>query len=445
MTRQANALLVVLVSFLLSFWLRFGYEPLPQDYLIALLVTLLVSAVVLPATGSFRKEFDWTVMRKLRRLLAGWAIVVLMLISIAAMLKTTDLYSRIWFGLYVIVCTAGLITVSLVTHAAVLRARRRNQQARSIVLVGAGEAANRVEVKLRSDPATGMNLKACFGHAWSDTPVLPLDSLADFIAQKRVQEVWIAAPWDDKSLLDRALDALRETVVDVNVIPDLYQYRLLNQSISEWSGLPVISLSGTPLTGSEQRIKSILDWVIAFVLVLLLSPLLLLIALLIKLTSRGPVFFTQTRHGVGGDLIEILKFRSMEVHVEPSGTVVQASPNDERFTRVGRWLRHTSLDELPQLLNVLKGEMSLVGPRPHAVEHNELFKSRIPRYMLRHKVKPGLTGWAQVNGFRGRTDTEEKMELRIAHDLWYIQNWSLWLDIKILLFTPFVMMHPNAY
>jgi len=290
-----------------------------------------------------------------------------------------------------------------------------------------------------------MNLKACFGHAWSDTPVLPLDSLADFIAQKRVQEVWIAAPWDDKSLLDRALDALRETVVDVNVIPDLYQYRLLNQSISEWSGLPVISLSGTPLTGSEQRIKSILDWVIAFVLVLLLSPLLLLIALLIKLTSRGPVFFTQTRHGVGGDLIEILKFRSMEVHVEPSGTVVQASPNDERFTRVGRWLRHTSLDELPQLLNVLKGEMSLVGPRPHAVEHNELFKSRIPRYMLRHKVKPGLTGWAQVNGFRGRTDTEEKMELRIAHDLWYIQNWSLWLDIKILLFTPFVMMHPNAY
>ena len=143
--------------------------------------------------------------------------------------------------------------------------------------------------------------------------------------------------------------------------------------------------------------------------------------------------------------IEIYKFRTMRLHREAPGQVTQAGPNDSRVTAVGRWLRRTSLDELPQLINVLKGEMSLVGPRPHAVEHNALYKSRIPRYMLRHKVKPGMTGWAQVNGLRGRTDTPEKMALRIEHDLWYIQNWSLWLDLKILLITPLVLMHRNAY
>jgi len=445
MTRQANALLVILVSYLLAFWLRFGYEPLPQDYLVALLVSLLLSAVILPATGAFRREFDWAVMRKLRRLIAGWAVVVIMLVSLAAMLKTTDLYSRIWFGLWVLICTLALAVVLLITHAATARARRRDRQSRSIVLVGAGEAAARVEARLRGDPATSANLAACFGEAWSQTPVLPVESLAAYIQEHRIHEVWIAAPWNDSALLDRALGALQESVVDVNVIPDLYQYRLLNQSISEWGGLPVISLSGTPLTGSEKRLKNVLDWVLALILTIVLSPVLLVIALLVRLTSPGPVFFHQKRHGLNGDLIEILKFRSMSVHEERGGTLTQASPEDERFTSIGRWLRRTSLDELPQLFNVLKGEMSLVGPRPHAAEHNELFKSRIPRYMLRHKVKPGLTGWAQVNGFRGQTETKEKMELRIEHDLWYIQNWSLWLDIKILLITPFVMMHRNAY
>ena len=169
------------------------------------------------------------------------------------------------------------------------------------------------------------------------------------------------------------------------------------------------------------------------------------LSLLIKLTSPGPVFFRQQRHGVGGESIEILKFRTMKLHTEKEGQVTQAAEDDARIMGVGRFLRKTSLDELPQLLNVMKGEMSMVGPRPHAIEHNELFKSRIPKYMLRHKVKPGITGWAQVNGYRGQTDTKEKMALRIEHDLWYIQNWSLWLDLKILLMTPFVMIHRNAY
>jgi putative colanic acid biosynthesis UDP-glucose lipid carrier transferase len=272
-----------------------------------------------------------------------------------------------------------------------------------------------------------------------------VSELKSFVHAHNVDDVWIAVPMDEKLLLEAALAELSESLTDVHVVPDLYQYRLLNQNISEWSGLPVISLSGTPMTGAEMRLKSLFDRLVSLLLMLVLMPLFVGISLLIILGSRGPVFFRQLRNGTGGEAIKVLKFRTMVLHHEQHGQLTQAQKDDERVTWIGRWLRRTSLDELPQLINVLKGDMSLVGPRPHAVEHNRLFRSRIPRYMLRHKVKPGITGWAQVNGFRGITDTEEKMTMRIEHDLWYIQNWSLWLDLKILLMTPLAMIHRNAF
>jgi putative colanic acid biosynthesis UDP-glucose lipid carrier transferase len=175
-----------------------------------------------------------------------------------------------------------------------------------------------------------------------------------------------------------------------------------------------------------------------------LSPVLLIITVLILLTDGSPAVYRQNRNGIGGEAIETLKFRTMKKGSE-SASFRQATQDDDRVTWIGQFLRKTSLDELPQLFNVLKGEMSLVGPRPHPLELNQEFKARIPKYMLRHKVKPGITGWAQVNGYRGQTETREKMALRIEHDLWYIQNWSLWLDLKILLMTPLVMIHRNAY
>ena len=445
MNKQANALLIILVSFLFAHWLRFGYTALPQHYLVALLLTLVLSSVILPATGAFRSEFEWAFMRRLRRLVAGWAIVVLVLISIAAMLKTTDHYSRIWFGLWILITSFGLVLVILVAHAAAIRTRNRNRENRKIVLVGSGQAAARVEERIQTDPASDMELVARFGEAWSDEPAFPVLELADYVGENNIHAVWIAAPWEDKTMLEESLEELKELMVDVNVVPDLHQYRLLNQGISEWGGLPVINLAGTPMTGAEKRLKNLFDRLGAFTLIVLLSPLLLSLVVLIRLTSKGPALFRQKRHGVGGEFIEILKFRSMILHEEPEGQVTQATSKDPRITNIGKFLRKTSLDELPQLFNVLKGEMSLVGPRPHAIEHNELYKSRIPKYMLRHKVKPGITGWAQVNGFRGLTDTPEKMAMRIEHDLWYIMNWSLWLDLKILLMTPLVMIHRNAY
>jgi len=444
MIKQANTLLIVLVSFLMAYWLRFGYTALPSGYLVALLLTLLLSAVVFPATGAFRPEFEWAFMRKLRRLIAGWATVVLVLVSIAAMLKVTDHFSRIWFGTWVLTCAVGLVGILLISHTAAVRSRRAGKNRRDIVLVGSGETARTVEEQIRNDPFSGMNLVACFGDPWSESQFYPLNQLAEFIELEGVQGVWIALPWNERGMLEAALAALKASVVDVNVVPDFHQYRLLNQNISEWAGLPVINLSATPMTGAELRLKAVMDWIGALLVTLIIAPLLLIIALAILFSDGRPLIYRQRRLGVGGEPIEVLKFRTMKMEPHDAG-FRQATPDDKRVTPIGRFLRKTSLDELPQIFNVLKGEMSLVGPRPHPLELNDEFKARIPKYMLRHKVKPGITGWAQVNGFRGQTDTSEKMALRIQHDLWYIQNWSLWLDLKILLMTPFVMMHRNAY
>ncbi len=445
MNRQVNALLVILVSFLLAHWLRFGDLPLSANYLQTLLLALVISSVILPATGAFRQEFEWEFMRKLCRLLAGWAVVLMVLVAFAAALKITDIYSRIWFGLWVIVSNVGLVSVLLISHAASARLRRITAENTPIVIVGAVQAAVRLEEQVAADSDSNLNIAGRFGEPWMGKDVEPVSALAAFVEAHKVQAVWIAIPFESKALLDEALEALRECVVDVNVIPDLHQYRLLNQSVSEWAGMPVISLASTPMTGAEMNLKSAFDRIGSAVLLIVLSPMFLLLVLLIRFSGPGPVLFRQSRHGVGGERIKILKFRTMSLHTETVGEVTQAVADDPRVTTVGRILRRTSLDELPQLINVLKGEMSLVGPRPHAVEHNQFYKSRIPKYMLRHKVKPGMTGWAQINGFRGLTDTGEKMALRIEHDLWYIQNWSIWLDLKILLQTPFVMLHSNAY
>jgi putative colanic acid biosynthesis UDP-glucose lipid carrier transferase len=440
-----SSLLVILLSFVAAYFVRFGSIELTNDYWLALLTGMLLCSVVLPATGAFRLEFRWDLMRRMRRLIAGWALVVMTLVALAAMLKVTSIYSRIWFGYWVLLGTGGLVLGQTLAHIWQLRSRRRNKARRNLVLVGGGSAAARVEQRLNNDDGSEFKLVARFGEPWSEHDVLRLDELAAYISGNDVQDVWIAAPLENARLLEAALDSLKDCLVDIHVIPDLEQYRLLNQSISEWAGLPIINLSGTPMTGSELALKAVMDRLGALLIILVLSPLLVLIALSIRLTGAGSALFRQQRHGFGGETIDVLKFRSMKLQAESDGVFTQAQPDDQRVTRVGRFLRRTSLDELPQLFNVLKGEMSLVGPRPHPIDLNGLFRSRIPRYMLRHKVKPGITGWAQVNGFRGITDTEEKMLLRIEHDLWYIQNWSLWLDLKILMMTPLAMIHRNAF
>lgn len=442
--RNVQTLMVILLAFLAAAWLRFDTMELTPPYVSALLVTLLLSSIIIPATGAFRHDFRWAFIRKFRRLMAGWAVVVMSLVTLAAMLKVTSDYSRIWFGTWVLLGAAALFSSLIIEHAWQVRRRRSPDVLRPVVLAGGGDNGARVERRIQADPDGELQLLARFGDDWGDRDALPVAGLADYVSNHGISEVWIAAPWDDHGMLETVLAELRESVVDINVVPDLHQYRMLNQGISEWAGMPVINLSGTPMTGGERTMKAALDRLAASVLLVLASPLFLVAGVLIKISSPGPMLFSQLRHGMGGEPIEVLKFRSMKLHAESGGQVTQARPDDQRITAIGRFLRRTSLDELPQLINVVKGEMSLVGPRPHALEHNELYKSQIPKYMLRHKVKPGMTGWAQVHGLRGITDRPEKMALRIEHDLWYIQNWSLWLDLRILLMTPMAMVHRNA-
>lgn len=263
-----------------------------------------------------------------------------------------------------------------------------------------------------------------------------INALIDEARRGEIDKVYIALPMKESELISRILWELSDTTCTVLLVPDIFTFTVLQSRSEMVNDVPVISLYDTPMSGINMVIKRIEDIVVSVLILILISPLLLLIALTVKLTSPGPVIFKQMRYGLDGKAIEVWKFRSMSV-MENGNKVIQAKKNDPRLTPIGGLLRKTSLDELPQFFNVLLGDMSIVGPRPHAISHNEQYRKLIKGYMLRHKMKPGITGWAQINGWRGETDTLEKMERRIEFDLQYIQSWSLWLDIKIIFLTIF--------
>ncbi|MCL4151663.1 UNVERIFIED_CONTAM: hypothetical protein GTU68_031720 [Idotea baltica] len=245
--------------------------------------------------------------------------------------------------------------------------------------------------------------------------------------------------------IKQVAEQLADTTASVYIVPDIFTFNLLNSRWVDFQGITAISIYETPFAGLNSIVKRIEDVVLSSIILVLISLPMLLIALGIKLTSKGPVFFKQSRYGVDGEPIKVWKFRSMTV-TEDGDKVVQATQGDSRITPFGGFLRRTSLDELPQFFNSLGGSMSIVGPRPHAVAHNEEYRQKIQGYMLRHKVKPGITGLAQINGFRGETDTLDKMEGRVRYDLRYIQTWSLSLDLKIIFLTIFKgFKHDNAY
>jgi Undecaprenyl-phosphate glucose phosphotransferase len=258
----------------------------------------------------------------------------------------------------------------------------------------------------------------------------------------------VALPWGAEERLLNWLKKLKTLPADIRLCPDVIGFHMPHRGVSHIAGVPMLNVFEKPIAGWDSVVKAVEDRVLASLILLGIAPLMLTVAIAIKLTSPGPVFFKQKRYGFNNEIIEVFKFRSM--HVErcsgEAGPVAQATRDDDRITPLGRFLRRTSLDELPQFINVVRGEMSIVGPRPHAVAHNEQYAKLIDEYLARHKVKPGITGWAQVNGLRGETDTLDKMERRVQFDLHYIENWSLAFDIRIILMTLLVgFSHPNAY
>jgi len=300
------------------------------------------------------------------------------------------------------------------------------------VVVEAGDAASALQSRISLLPEHGYQVVEVLRLQESEEWLAGLERILD---EQGAHELWLCLPLEHGPAIRSVLRALRHQMVDVRYFPDLGDLPLLNHRVGEVAGLYTLDLSFSPMQGPARILKRLEDLILGTLISILMLPVCVVIAIAIKCTSSGPVIFKQYRTGINGRQFKVYKFRSMEVHEEASGQVSQARPGDPRITRLGAFLRRTSLDELPQFYNVLQGRMSIVGPRPHALAHNEFYKNEVESYMQRHKVKPGITGWAQVNGFRGETDTLDKMEKRVEHDLWYIDNWSLGLDLKIIAMT----------
>jgi putative colanic acid biosynthesis UDP-glucose lipid carrier transferase len=263
--------------------------------------------------------------------------------------------------------------------------------------------------------------------------------LAAFVQRHAVNAIYIALPMTNAPRIEGLLSEVRDSTASIYFVPDMFAFDLVQGRCLEMNGIPLLSVCDTPFHGMDAVKKRALDWVLSSAVLLLSGPVMVAAAIAVKLSSPGPVLFKQRRYGLHGEEIVVYKFRSMTV-CEDGPVVEQAKPRDGRITAVGRVLRRTSLDELPQLFNVLQGTMSFVGPRPHAVVHNEIYRKLISGYMIRHKVRPGITGWAQVHGLRGETATIEQMRLRAEFDLDYLRDWSLWLDVKILIRTAWIVI-----
>lgn len=315
---------------------------------------------------------------------------------------------------------------------------RINQKVLNVTFVGSRAQRRLLSLNLKKIPWTKYNITRYYEeniYSCNDSNCKgDLQQLLQDAKKGVFDQIFIADSIEHHKIFVDLVRKLADTTCTVIFLPDIFTFDLLRSRIHTINNIPIVSIYDTPLKGFNVLLKRIEDIIGSIIILTIISPLLFIIAILVKLTSKGPVLFKQDRYGVNGRIIRVWKFRSMKV-MENDHQVKQATKNDPRLTKIGAFLRRTSLDELPQFFNVLFGDMSIVGPRPHAVIHNEQYRTEILGYMLRHKVKPGITGWAQINGYRGETDTLDKMEKRIKYDLEYIQNWSLNLDIRIILLT----------
>ncbi|WP_449432916.1 undecaprenyl-phosphate glucose phosphotransferase [Pseudomonas putida] len=432
---------------------QFGY--ITSDYVIMLLLLIGALAVIYDHYAIYRSNVGLSV--KAFRLFKAWSATFCFLMVIAFLTKQSETYSRL---LVVQLFVIGYV-VQLFLHVVMRELQKRftaHARLDNALIIGGGDLANFLNQKINNNPWFGERVLGCVlideaqeqGRDNSDTkqrlPVLGrIADLDDIIAQHGIRTVYLVTPLGGSEVINDVYMKLLDKCIAVNWVPDIFSLRLINHSVREIAGIPVLTLSETPLTGMSLFLKNLEDRALAAFILLLASPLLLTIAVIIKIDSPGPVFFRQARMGWTGETFRIWKFRSMHVHQAENGIVKQAQKNDPRLTRVGAFIRRTSLDELPQLFNVLTGEMSLVGPRPHALQHDTLYSQDIVDYFARHNIKPGMTGLAQVRGFRGETKDIEQMIQRVNSDIEYINNWSLWLDFVILVRTLNAFTGKQAY
>lgn len=381
-----------------------------------------------------------------RPVLMAWLFTAAILAVSLFATKTSNHFSRVISFGWLVGAAATLIAWRLVGRTILGTLFASGRVSRRAAIVGATPSAERLCEQIRERPWLGLEIAGLYDdraadrrHVFATSPCRHVGGSTELIEacrSGRIEVVYVALPLRAEARIAELLRALANTTATVYLIADFLSYDLLAARWTSVGSSPLISVHDTPFQGTSAWLKRVEDVLAGLAILILISVPLLVIAALVKLTSPGPVFFRQRRYGLNGKEIRVVKFRTMSV-CEDGPQIAQAVPNDPRVTPLGKFLRRTSLDELPQFLQVLTGEMSIVGPRPHAVAHNEQYRSLIPGYMLRHKVKPGITGWAQVNGWRGETPTIRWMKKRVEHDLDYIENWSFFWDLKIILLTVF--------
>jgi putative colanic acid biosynthesis UDP-glucose lipid carrier transferase len=438
-----------LVSILLCYLAINQLGTVPTQYRMLIILTVFASVPAYMLAHVYHKRHGY--FAGLGHLLVGWATLLVGLLAIALISGSRELFSVSillkWATLGFLVQAAAYIPLRYLAHLHSSKLR----VSRTAVILGTGPTACDLARRIAASgrvPLVGMiSSQPDTESADPQFSVLgDLSTLPEQLDKYGIKRVYIALSLNEVPSIEALYLSLLDLSVDVVWIPDFGDMPLLNQSISEIEQLPAIYLNETPLSSHPAAVfsKDLMDRTLALLAILALSPVFIAAAIAVKLSSPGPVLFLQPRHGWNGEVIHVIKFRSMRMQ-EDDTVVKQATREDPRVTPAGRFLRRTSIDELPQLFNVLHGEMSLVGPRPHAVTHNDFYSDKILSYMARHRIKPGITGLAQVNGHRGETETIEKMQQRVEQDLAYINSWSLWLDIKILFRTPFALFSRDVY
>ena len=426
-----------------------------DQYAAAAAVAIIVYGMLAELGDMYRSWRGVSAHREAMGTLLCWSCTAVTLLVLGFATKRTAEFSRIsmatWFAVAPVLILAGRIATRRSQHLL----HSLGYGARKFAIVGVNELGFQLARNIEASPEMGLSLAGFFDDRLDHrNPHIPTDlgrrvgTIQDLIDEAKagsVDRIYITFPMRAEDRIRGVLDQLGDTAASVYIVPDFFVFQLLHSRWTDILGLPVVSVFENPLYGIDGLAKRLCDLILGGLLLLLLTVPMVMIAVAIRLTSPGPALFRQRRYGLDGREIRIWKFRTMTV-CEDGPEAVQAQPGDPRVTRLGAVLRRTSLDELPQLFNVLAGSMSLVGPRPHAHAQNEEFRSQIAGYMLRHKIKPGITGLAQVNGWRGVTDVPEKMRKRVEFDHRYIREWSLWLDIKILLKTVLVVISgKNAY
>ncbi len=445
---------ILIISVCLLVALHFNGLFFNPQMLSLLLLALMGYFLCAEIFSLYRSWRAFSIVKLLLLTSSVWVLTCGFLFTIGFMLKVSEDFSRLGVGSWMLSTLLVLCVWRVLLREILKSLRRAGFNTRKAVIVGLNELALDMCYELQSRPDIGIKFAGFFddrepSRLAKDYSIEQLQGDIDTLI-KQTQEgcydiIFIALPLKAQERINDILTLCGDTTASVHLIPDFFVYNLLHSRVGTVGRIETLSVYETPIVGFNDFAKRVFDLSFSLFALMLVSPMLIFIAVAIKITSKGPIIFKQDRYGLDGKIIKVWKFRSMTTQ-DNADTVIQACKNDVRITPVGAFIRKTSLDELPQFFNVLQGNMSVVGPRPHAKAHNEEYRKLISGYMLRHKVKPGITGLAQINGYRGETDTLDKMEGRIHYDLTYIRRWSFWLDIKIILLTVFKgFINKNAY